>query len=620
MELNRYLTIIKRWVWLLVLGLVLGGAGGYLYSASQEPVFQASTRFIVMRTAQSSGNDYYSYIDSQQLISTYIQLLSTSSLAEAASLQLGYLVTTDQAKATRIADTQFVELTVTDFNPYHAAEIANVLVSVLIDQNEDLQAVRYVIAELNLQSQAEQTQAQITDLQSQLTNISSATVEGQINQVESRITELQNQITDLQTNISNLSIPNPTSEQRAKLLEDQAFLAQLQPVLSLYQEIYSNLIVTGQPVSNGESINPLLSQLQTTLNLYQQIYVGLLSSLENVRLTRAQNTPNVVQVEAAKVPSLPFQPKPLQQSLLAAAVGLLFAGGIAFFVEYLDVTIKTPEDVEREVNLPVLGLIAEIKRTPSRKRRGEIESLHTADQPRSPVSEAFRTLRTNLEYTGIDKPLKILLVTSPGPGEGKTTIAANLAFVLSQSDKKVIILDADLRKPSLHRKFGITNRIGLSHVLRGKMSIPDALHQWDINGSRKMGILTSGSLPPNPTELLGSERMGQILRELTGMADYVVIDSPPMIVADAQVLSPWVSGILFVIKPGSTHIDVARTTVDQLIRANARVLGVVMNCIPRNRSYYYGSYSHYAPYNYNKKNHYSAYGSDEIPSLKTDSN
>ena len=620
MELNRYLTIIKRWVWLLVLGLVLGGAGGYFYSASQTPVYRSSTRFVVMRTAQSSGTDYYSYIDSQQLISTYIQLLSTSSLAEAASEQLGYQVGSDQASATRISDTQFIQLTVTDTNPLHAAEIANVLVSVLIAQNEDLQAVRYVIAEQNLQTQAEQVQQQITDLQSQLTNISSATVQDQLNQVTTRITEIQDKMTELQTSIASLSIPNPTPEQQAKLSEDQALLAQLQPVLTLYQEVYSTLVVTGQPVSNSEMSNTQLTQLQATLSLYQQIYVGLLSSLENVRLARAQNTPNVVQVEPATVPSAPFQPKPMQQGLLAAAVGLLLAGGIVFLIEYLDVTIKTPEDVEREINLPVLGLIAEIKYKPSEKRMGKADSLHTAIQPRSPISEAFRTLRTNLEYTGVDKPLKIILVTSSGPGEGKTTIASNLAFVLSQSDKKVILLDADLRKPSMHRKFNITNRIGLSHVLRGKMSVPDALHHWSFDGSRKMGILTSGSLPPNPAELLGSERMGQILRELAALADYVVIDTPPMIVSDAQVLSPWVSGILFVIKPGFTHTDVARTTIEQLTRVNARVLGVVMNSIPRNRSYYYGGYSHYAPYYYTGKNQYSAYGSDETPPPKTESN
>ncbi|MFN2216402.1 MAG: polysaccharide biosynthesis tyrosine autokinase [Anaerolineales bacterium] len=611
MELNRYITIVKRWLWLLILGLILGGAGGYLYSASQTPVYQSTTRFVVMRTAQSSGLDYYSYIDSQQLISTYIQLLSTSSIAESASEQLGYKVRSGQASASRISDTQFVQLTVTDTNPEHAAEIANVLVSVLIDQNEELQAVRYVNAEQNLQAQADQVQKQITDLQSQLTSISSATVKDQITQVESQITDLQDQITELQTNISALTIPNPTAEEKAKLAEDQALLAQLQPVLSLYQEIYSNLIVTGQPVSNSEITNAQLSQLQTTLGLYQQIYVGLLSSLENVRLARAQNTPNVVQVEVATVPSTPFQPKPVQQGLLAAAVGLLLAGGIVFLIEYLDVTIKTPEDVEREMNLQALGLIGEMKINSSSNGKEELENLHTAIHPRSPISEAFRTLRTNLEFTGVDKPLKIILVTSAGPGEGKTTVASNLAFVLSQSNKKVILLDADLRKPTVHKKFGLSNRVGLSDVLRGKMTVPEAIIRWSNNGSREMGILTSGSIPPNPAELLGSEKMGKILKELTTLADYVVIDTPPLLVADAQVLSSIVSGILLVVKPGKTHIESARTAVEQLKRANTRILGVVLNRIPKNRSYFYGGYRHYAPYYYERKNQYSAYGSEE---------
>ena len=428
MEIKRYITIVKRWIWLLVLGAVLGGVGGYLYSSYQVPVYQASTRFVVMRTAQSTGYDYYNYIDSQQLISTYIQLLSTSSLAESASELLGYQIRPSQASATRISDTQFIQLTVTDTNPDHAAEIANVLVSVLIEQNEELQAVRYVIAEKNLQTQAEQVQLQITDLQSQLTNISSATVENQLLQVTTRIAEIQDKITELQTSITSLTIPNPTVEQRAKLSEDQALLAQLQPVLTLYQEVYSTLIVTGQPVSNSEISDTQLSQLQVTLSLYQQIYVGLLSSLENVRLARAQNTPNVVQVEIAKTPSSPFKPQPLQQTLLAGAVGLLLAASIAFLVEYLDVTIKTPEDVEREMKLPVLGLIAEMKRNPSRKRKEEVEKLHTADQPRSPISEAFRILRTNLEYTGVDKKLKDYLGHQFGSRGRKNDHSIKLGF------------------------------------------------------------------------------------------------------------------------------------------------------------------------------------------------
>jgi len=611
MELQRYLTIVRRWIWLLVLGVVLGALGGYFASSSQTPIYQASTRFVILRAAQTSNVDYYSYLDSQQLISTYIQLLTTSSLAEAASLELGFQVYPGQASASQMTDTQFVQLTVTDPDPEKAARIANVMVTVLIDQNEKLQAVRYVNSEQNLLAQAEQVQTQITDLQSQLTNVSSATVKDQLVQVESQINDLQTQITNLQTEITNLSVNDPTEEQKAQLADAQASLAQLQPVLSQYQQIYSNLIVLGQPLNNNNSTTQL-SHLQTTLSLYQQIYVDLLSSLENVRLARAQNTPNVVQVEPAVVPTSPIRPQPIRSTLLAAAVGFMLAAGIAFLIEYLDDTLKTPEDVERELNLRVIGLVADMNSGEKKNGNNGTPKIHVAEQPRSPVSEAFRTLRTNLEFSDVDRPLRVIQVTSAGPAEGKSTVAANLAQVMSQGNKRVILLDGDLRRPSVHKQFNIPNRAGLSEILRGKMTVADAVHRWSQNGSKEMGIVTSGSLPPNPAELLGSEKMGQILDDIKKIADVVVIDSPPMLVADAQVLSSRVDGTLFVIRPGTTHIDSARTTIEQLTRANARMLGVVMNRIPRNRGYYYGGYRHYSPYYYyTKKNGYAAYGTDE---------
>jgi succinoglycan biosynthesis transport protein ExoP len=609
MELQRYLTIIRRWIWLLVLGVVLGASGGYFASSSQTPIYQASTRFVILRAAQTSNADYYSYLDSQQLISTYIQLLTTTSLAEAASKELGFQVYPGQASASQITDTQFVQLTVTNTDPEKAAKIANVMVTTLIDQNEQLQAIRYVNAEQNLQNQADNVQAQIATLQTQITDISSATVQDQVTQVQTQIDDLQTQITGLQTRINELtSLSNPTDEQKIELVDKQANLAQLQPVLALYQQVYTNLVVLGQPVDGGNSSSSTqLSQLQTTLGLYQQIYVSLLSSLENVRLARAQNTPNVVQVEVATVPMSPIRPQPFQSTLLAAAVGFMLAAGIAFLVEYLDDTLKTPEDIERVLNLTVLGLVADMGA--GQKKNGESPplKLHVAENPRSPVSEAFRSLRTNLEFSGVDRPLHILMVTSSGPGEGKSTIASNMAFILAQSGKRVILVDGDLRRPNVHRMLDIPNRIGLSDVLRGKRTIAEVLHPW--NGSTQMSVITSGSLPPNPSELLGSEKMGNILAELSTMAEMVVIDTPPMLVADAQILSSRVDGIIFVVQPGKTHTDSARTTVEQLVRVQARLLGVVLNRIPRNRAYYYGGYRHYSPYYYySNKHRYSAYG------------
>ena len=599
MELKRYFSLARRWLWLGILGLVLGAAGGYVFSARQTPIYQASTRFIILRAAQTGATDYYSYLDSQQLVQTYIQLLTTQKVLDAASQELGYPVY--GASAQQVPDTQFVQLTVTNTDPKRAADIANALVTILINQNEELQSVRYLTSEQNLQSQIDQVQSQVTTLQTQINDISAATVQDQLTQVQVQIESLQTQITASENDIANLKKKLQTEEVRAQIAEKQAMLDQTKPVLALYQQVYTNLVVLGQPVDNGANTSTRLTQLQTTLNLYQGIYINLLNSLEAVRLAKAQNTPNVVQVEPATVPGSPISPRPFQKAGLAAAIGLMLAAGIAFLIEYLDDTLKTMDDVERVLQLPVVGYIAEIQ-----YESGSDESLYVTRQPRSPVSEAFRLLRTNLEFAGVDRPIRRLLVTSAGPSEGKTTVSVNLAAIIAQGGKRVVIVDADLRRPKVHRFLGLSNKVGLSDLFRGVAA--NRLVSQTIDNLDMVSVLTSGSLPPNPTELLGSVRMEQILEEAEKDADVIIIDSPPSLVADVQVLAAKVDGVILVVHPGNTHSDAALATLEMLNRAGARTVGVVLNRIPRDRADYYGGYRHYSPY-YAGYHYYS--GSDD---------
>jgi capsular exopolysaccharide synthesis family protein len=250
----------------------------------------------------------------------------------------------------------------------------------------------------------------------------------------------------------------------------------------------------------------------------------------------------------------------------------------------------------------VVGLVAELKGNYDGKNALR-SGVFVADQPRSPVSEAFRALRTNLEFSSVDSPLKTILVSSSGEGEGKTTVASNLAIILSQGGKKVLLLDADLRRPNVHKQFSIPNRVGLSDLIRGRMDVEDVIQVPE--NIKKLSIITSGSLPPNPAELLGSLKMGLILDSLKSIFDVIVIDTPPMLVSDAQILSSRVDGILFVVRPGKTHIDVAKSPLEELKRIDARVVGVVLNRIPRNRGYYYGGYRYYSPYYSSNGYHYT---------------
>ena len=586
MELKYYISILKRWAWLLILGLLLGAVAGYGGSIYQTAIYQTATRVLVMSAPQQSSSDL-TYLNEQQLTQTYMQLLTTTPILEGTSTRLGYEVRAKQIKVQQSQNTQIIEITVEDTSSQNAADIANTLVTVLLEESEKLQAGRYTTMEESLQAPITQMEGQIAALENQVEQISTKSVQDQLKDVEAQMVPLQEEVLVIQQEIAKLQ-PPASQSRKLRVAEFEAQLAKIQPLLDLYQQIYSNLVVLGTPSEIGSN-NPILTQAQATLVLYQQIYANLLDNMESVRLARLQNTPSVVQIETASYPDKPIRPLPLNNTLLAGAVGLMLAAGIVFLIEYLDDTLKTPDDIQRHLSLPVIGYIAQMKVSDK-----SAEALYVANQPRSPVTEAYRALRTNLEFAGVDQPIRTLLVTSPGPNEGKTTTAINLAAIIAQGDRDVILVDSDLRRPRVHRFLSLSNKVGLSDLFRGNLGLQSVKRPVEENA--KLQVVTSGNLPPNPAELLGSARMDQILDELTSSAEIVIIDSPPSMVSDPTILSAKVDGVIMVLQPGKTDIGSAKASLELLQRAGARVLGVVLNRIPRNRADYYGGYQHYSSY------------------------
>lgn len=344
------------------------------------------------------------------------------------------------------------------------------------------------------------------------------------------------------------------------------------------QQISASLAAIG----NDEANRAESDRLESLQAQYRQTLTYLLQSYESVRLAEAQTTSSVTQVEPAGVPVYPVLPRVRTNTILAAMLGLLLAVGIVFLIEALDDTLRDPEEASRQLGLPILGFIARYTMPD--------EPPITVSEPRAPVAEAFRALRTNIQFASVDRSLHSLLVTSPSPADGKSTVVANLGVVMAQGGRSCVLVDSDLRRPKLHKLLRLSNQRGLSELfVQSQIHMDGSLQKTEVPN---LFVLTSGSLPPNPSELLGSEKMLEIIHEIEGQSDLLIVDSPPVLaVTDASVLAPRMDGVLLVVKPGVTKFMAVKQAVEQLRRVGANVIGIVLNEVEFKRSrYYYKSY------------------------------
>ncbi len=630
MEIRQYWLLLRKWLWLLILGGVLGGGAAYLFSMRLPTIFQTATRVMVSRVSGQAQSDYYSIYGDIQLANTYRNLIASGPVLQNLSDQLGYQVSRNAVGVKQVPDSSLLDITVSGGDAVRTAEIANKLVDVFISYNETLQASRYESSEQTFQNQIAQVEAQISRLQDEMAQSNVTTEKLLEEEYQQQLSELQAQLDSTEAEIINVEadlvlffptpmptstpetyfsstatpVPTPTLSPVAMVdfKETQNRLDKLQTLRNLYRDVSVNLQVLGSSSEDGNNPNNPSNlnrrdQLNTNFLLYQQIYTSLLNNYETVRLARLQNTPNIVQIEPAKVPSTPIQPQPMRNAMLGVVSGIFIMGAVAFLIEYLDDTLKTPEDVQRYLKTTVIGMIGELKKPKDSKKDAELVGVYVADYPLSVLSEGFRTLRTNLGFASVDKPLRTLAITSANPSEGKSTLAVNLAVVMAQGGKRTILLDADLRRPVLHRHLKLENREGLSDLFSSEMQVKDVIRTW---GDPPISVITSGPIPPNPTELISSNRMDSILESLIQGADIVILDTSPAIVSDPVALSAKVDSVLVIVEPGKTKIGSAQVLMEQLGRADANILGVVLNPISRRISYYYSQYQYYS------KNYYSS--------------
>ncbi len=351
--------------------------------------------------------------------------------------------------------------------------------------------------------------------------------------------------------------------------------------------------------------------LQHDAEANKQLYDGLLEKLKEAGISAGLRSSNIRVVDPALAPTTPFSPQKARNISLAFVVGLIGGVGLAMFREYLDNTIKSPDDIESLTGLPSLAVVPSLPGTNGHHRFSRLVreplastvpaakvELLAYEQPKSQISEAFRALRTSLLLSQADHPPQVILVTSALPREGKTTAAINLGVTLAQLGDRTLLVDSDLRKPGVRRALNLTTgtETGLSSYLAGVSSLEEVTiaHPTITN----LAALTTGPVPPSPADLLSSHRMREAIDELRKQYKFIVIDSPPIMAAtDAVILSALTDGVLLVVRSGDTPKEAFTRTRDLLSAVKCRLLGVVLNAVDSSAPDYYYSYRYY-PYAY----------------------
>jgi capsular exopolysaccharide synthesis family protein len=421
-----------------------------------------------------------------------------------------------------------------------------------------------------------------------------------IEQMKLRVLDLGNECADLKHKYLGLH-PKLTSCQERLELAKTSLKREMESAISAREREYREVIQTEKNLaslyneSKAEAFNVNQNEeeyqrLKRSMDNNQRLYDMVLKRLKDTGLSGLMRMSNVHILDQARPARFPVRPSLPVNFLLAVVLGIVASALFGFVVEYLDSTINSQEQVEQLLRLTFLGILPKIRV----KNIDAHSELVVYDQPKSAIAECCRSIRTNLLFMLPDKPLKSILVTSGGVQDGKTTTAISLAAIMADGGNRVLLIDADMRRPRAHRVFNVANEVGLSSIIVGAGKIEDAIKSTEVPG---LSVMVCGPLPPNPTELLSTRAFANLLRTLEEKYDRIIIDSPPVVVvSDAAIISTLVDGTVVVIKAGKTSRDLGQRAIRALKNVNARVFGAVLNDLDiedRNNGYYYSHYSQY---------------------------
>jgi capsular exopolysaccharide synthesis family protein len=560
-ELRQYLDIFKRHRWFLIEMVVVVGVLAGVLSALRTPIYQGTAQVLLRpndpteqldpsETPRALSSDPNRYVAAQR------QIAESEAVARAASKNLPGLSPKQvmhKASAHQRGASDVLEIKAVDPGPARARDVANEVARAYIE-NRRLSAV--------------------------------AGLDKAITDIEDRLADLQTRIAELDTKIAASPAAGSSSLTRPVTPSTQA------PTNPTAAPAGTGLDSGGQPTGRAS----LEAARYAAAVQYESLFARQQDLLVEKNLKRGE----AELIALAETPGEPVSPKPVRDGILGGLIGLLLGMGLALLREQLDDRVRSTTEAERVTGLPVLAQVPfdeEVAKAPSQ--------LAVLERPHGPLSEALRSLRTSIQFVAVDEPVKTIVITSAGPGDGKSLVAANLAAVYAQAGYRTLLVSADLRRPRIDSLFpaakgspGLTGVIAdLSRNGNSPAAAATHLSQAVVRTDLpNLVLLPAGVTPPNPAEILNSRRMHELLAAAAAQHDIIVIDTPPLLaVTDAAVLAARADGVALVAALGETHRDAAHRSVGILAGANARVLGIVVNKAEAGRGAYTSYYGYAAP-------------------------
>jgi tyrosine-protein kinase len=586
MELRAYLEVLRRRRWLVVSVTVLVALVAGITSLLRTPLYRADARVLLRpndptEQLKSDGRDV---ADADRYLSSQLDIIKSEAVAREAANEVPGLSADGllaQVSASQSGTTDIVRISATDPQPARATKVANAFAKAYFENRR-----RFAIEGLERAGK----------------------------ELNAKLTELQARIGDLDARIAGedgkgqapASTPPPPSKRRSPAARDGSVAAPTPVVTQPIEGVTDDI---GQ-LTSGDALR---AARDATTRQYETLYARQQELLIEKSLKRGE----AELISEAKIPGSPFSPRPKHDAALGGLLGLLLGLGVAFLREQLDERLRTREEAETATGLTVLAELPFDEESAQ-----EPDAVASQRRPSGALAEATRGLRTSLRFMGVDEPLRRMVVTSGGSGEGKSLVAANLATVYAQAGMRTILVSADLRRPRVDAMFSVpAGTIGLSDLIAGlcedhpssnghsssgtslEEALTLALRVTSVEG---LFLLSAGKLPPNPAELLGSQRAGEVFGALSALADVVVIDTPPVLaVTDATVLASHADGVVIVASAGQTHKGGLARSAATLAATRARVLGLVLNKVDNKSGsgYGYGYGNYYRAY-YGQANHH----------------